>query len=236
VDRAPRSTARIPRAGVPAALLAALVALLVAGCTGGALDAGPDAAAPAAPDAPTMAPGPDAPTMAPGPGLDGALPPEELAGLTEAFAAELAATGTRLTRASLIDRESGSEDPDPNGTHLALYLEPPEGASAEDYLDGMVTLTLLFAEAAFDRYPGLASFDVCQVPHGDIKVTAETPFTLVDVTRAGFATWRSAGGDLAALHALSESRGSGVRIAATAPVRDLPTFVALRDGTAAAQG
>lgn len=208
----------------------ALLALSLAAC--GVTQSGPPTTEAAPAPAPESDPTPD-PEM-PGPGGPDAvsvgLPPAELDGLTVAFADDLDSTGTRLTRASLIDREGGSTDPDPDGTHLALYLEPPEGSTPEDYLEGMVTLTRRFAAAAFERYPGLTSFDVCQVPFGDVQVTGSTPFTLVDVTREGFDAWLAAGGDLPSLLALGMSPESGVRITMTRPVKELPEVVAVLGG------
>ena len=228
--RAPGPEASMERHGpsrprLTAATSLLLVATALAGCAG----PGPDAAPTDAPPVVTAEPGP-APEPAMPRDVGGAQPPAELAGLTEAFAAELAGTGTRLTRASLIDREGGSTEPDPNGSHLALYLEPPEGSTPEDYLEGMVTLTQRFAAAAFERYPGLASFDVCQVPFGDVQVTGSTPFTLVDVTREGFDAWLAAGGDLPSLLALGASPDSGVRVTMTRPVKGLPEVAALLAG------
>lgn len=98
--------------------------------------------------------------------------------------------------------------------HLALYLAfvDEDLDDLDRYLDGLVTLTRVFADESFARWPDLESFDVCQVPASDSESAPEPAITLVDVTREGHAAWVAAGGDLASLLALADVRGSGVRV------------------------
>jgi hypothetical protein len=98
--------------------------------------------------------------------------------------------------------------------HLALYLAfiDEDLGDLDRYLDGLVTLTRVFADASFARWSDLESFDVCQVPASDSDASPEPAITLVDITREGHAAWVEAGGDLASLLALADVRGSGVRV------------------------
>lgn len=92
----------------------------------------------------------------------GDLPPAEVPALVDVYEEELAEHGMRLTdRGGLLDRANGYEVSE-EGTHLALYLEPTDARDADAYLDGIVTLTALFAQDVFERWPRLETFDVCQ--------------------------------------------------------------------------
>ena len=112
-----------------------------------------------------------------------ALPPEDPNDLALVFAEELADLAVELTdRGGLIDRSEGYER-SPEGTHLALYLEPLEEPSADVYVEGILTLTRVFADA-FERWPGLESLDVCQERHrDDPRRDRQLIVTQVELTR-----------------------------------------------------
>jgi hypothetical protein len=114
------------------------------------------------------------------------LPPEDALDLEPIYGAQLAAIGLKLTdRGGLIDRTGGGYDQSAGGTHLALYVQPTGERSVAQYLDGIKSVAAIFV-TAFDRWPGLESFDVCQepVPDPSSPVKGEPlPVTQIQLTR-----------------------------------------------------
>ena len=112
-----------------------------------------------------------------------ALPPNDKAAIERVFAPTLKRLGVRLTRGALVDLETGK--PSPNGTHLAVYVEPTGDYTVEDYARGTVPTLRAFIPIAFERWGGLTSFDLCQEPLPAADARPEPPpVTKVDVTRA----------------------------------------------------
>lgn len=98
-------------------------------------------------------------------GLDGELPPVTAAELEPLFGEPLAALGLVLTdRGGLIDTREGRYVQSPNGNHLALYAEPAGEYTDDQFIDGILDVTLITAPEIFRRWPALESFDVCQEP------------------------------------------------------------------------
>lgn len=120
----------------------------------------------------------------------GRLPPNDVEAMDEIYGDELAAQGVRLVRAGLVDRSGGGFEYDPQGTHLALYVEPVSRAAAQAYVDRIVPVTELFASTVFVRWSGLASFDVCQEPPPAVDGSAE-PDPVTQVT-----LWREEASDI----------------------------------------
>ena len=219
----------------------ALVATLLAGCSSEVAEGPSDpAAAPVAAPGSGEVEGPSGPVDGPTPTID-ALPPEDTAGLAvePVLAALYAETGTVLTRGALVERRvragssGGTAYAPSDGTiirrpHLALYLAfaDEDLDDLDRYLDAVVPLTRTFAGAAFERWPDLASFDICLVPSSDSDASPEPAIVLVDVTRDGYAAWVEDGADLVGLRAGSRTGGSGVRLELSEPLRAL---VAERD-------
>lgn len=114
------------------------------------------------------------------------LPPATPLELVPRYGDEFAAHGLEITdRGGLIDRHDGYSE-SAEGTHLALYAAPVGERTADEYLDALMRLTAAVAPDAFERYPGLESFDICQ----EVEVPGEgwgdrTPriATQVDLTR-----------------------------------------------------
>jgi hypothetical protein len=92
----------------------------------------------------------------------GALPPNRRDAIAAPFASELEDLGLRITRAAVVDADTGT--PAPGATHLAVYVEPTGAYSPDDFATGIATVTRVFLPTTFDRWPGLTSFDVCQEP------------------------------------------------------------------------
>ncbi len=144
----------------------------------------------------------------------GELPPHLYTDLQPLLEPLVAPLGFVVTRASLV--ELGTYENSPQGTHLAVYVEPDE----EHTPDEVAALTTLLAAAllpeVFERWSGLESFDVCQEPYapGD----GETPptDTLLDVTReiALVIDW-----DTVTLAELIAAAGPGLRLYAAEHVR-----------------
>ena len=182
----------------------------------------------------TAAAPPPAPVDAPPPA--GPLPPEDTAGLAvEPMLVVLYdRTGTVLTRGAVIERRvrasaGGATTYGPGGPtivrrpHLALYIAfaDEDLDDLDRYLDAIAPLTREFAGAAFERWPGIASFDICLVAASDSDVAPEPAIALVDVTREGYERWVADGADLAGLRASTLVRDSGVRLQLSGPLGDL---------------
>jgi hypothetical protein len=112
-----------------------------------------------------------------------ALPPNDKAAIERVFAPALERLGVRLTRGALVDLKTGK--PSPTGTHLAVYVEPTGDYTPDDYARGTVRTLRAFIPAAFERWGGLTSFDVCQEPLPATDARPEPPpITKVDLTKA----------------------------------------------------
>ena len=141
------------------------------------------------------------------------LPPAAPADIAPLFAEDLEELAVEVTdRGGLIDRTEGYER-SPEGTHLALYLEPLEEPSADVYVDGILTLTQVFADA-FERWPGLQSLDVCQERHrDDARRDRQLIVTQVELTRD---VWAQLDWDTVTLveltQALEDDEGSFLRL------------------------
>ncbi len=113
-----------------------------------------------------------APTESPAPGvgattngLDGELPPVEATDLEPLLGPRLAELGLVLTnRGGLIDTRNGQYLQSPNGNHVALYVEPAGEYSNDQFIDGILEVTLLSAPTIFERWPAVESYDICQEP------------------------------------------------------------------------
>lgn len=116
---------------------------------------------------------------------DDALPPAGALELEAFYEEELAALGLKLTdRGGLIDRAGGGYQPSAEGRHLALYVEPIGDRTVPEYIDGIRSVSVIFAGDIFERWPGLESFDVCQEPTtADDARTEPLPVTQIEMTR-----------------------------------------------------
>ncbi|MGK2947822.1 MAG: hypothetical protein ACSLFP_04560 [Acidimicrobiales bacterium] len=127
-------------------------------------------------------------TTAAGPtGLDGELPPPGPFDIEPIYGEILADLGLRLTsQGGLIDRSGGGYVPSAEGDHLAIYVEPiGDDYDAEDYIQGIHTVAVVFQDV-FERWPGLATYDVCQEPGEgwrDGYADRQLPVTQIELTR-----------------------------------------------------
>lgn len=139
------------------------------------------------------------------------LPPVEAAAVAEAYEDELAELGVRLTdRGGLVDED---REPDPDGTHLSLYVAPIGDRDDDAYVNGIVEVTAVFARDVFERWPDLESFDVCQegVPtEGSDSAPARSQ---VNLTREAAAAMDWATGDLADLMEIAREHGDAKVVA-----------------------
>lgn len=122
------------------------------------------------------------------------LPPPTRDALAKIFDPQLEDLGLHTTRATLQNLDTYRSDPD--GTHLAIYVEPDSDAmSNEEYLENVTRVTKVFLPKVFKRWTDLESFDVCQEPPQALDDrTAPPPVTQVLVSRKGLKRvhWRSA--------------------------------------------
>ena len=111
------------------------------------------------------------------------FPPAARKDLVAIFDKKVQAFGLRVTRAALVNPK---QERDAKGTHLAIYVEPTDDYTIDDYLDGTVDVTKVFLPYVFNRWKGLKSFDVCQEPRPSVDDRATpAPETQVYATRAG---------------------------------------------------
>lgn len=109
------------------------------------------------------------------------LPPPELAKLKKLYNPIVKPLGFRITRGMLQSLETYQEDPE--GTHLALYVEPIEpGFTDARYLKTFTTLTRKFVPKVFDQWKDLESFDICQEPVDDPR-EVPPPYSQIFVSR-----------------------------------------------------
>jgi hypothetical protein len=143
------------------------------------------------------------------------------------FRDELKPLGLRVSRGLLQNLETYKEDP--NGTHLALYLEPTSSKYATvDYVHNFARITRVFVPMVFDRWKGLTSFDICQEPANDPR-DEPPPVTQIFVTRSALdrvGTWKKATLRelLAAAPKDRRQRGADYYVYFDNDVRQDPTF------------
>jgi hypothetical protein len=121
------------------------------------------------------------------------LPPATRDAIAALFDGKLARLGLRTTRATLQNLETYRSDP--NGRHLAIYVEPTAKSSDARYLTTLVKSARIFLPMVFEEWSGLKSFDICQEPLPGVDDRAEPPpMTQVLVSRkgAGFVHWKRA--------------------------------------------
>ena len=127
------------------------------------------------------------------PGTDGGttideqtLPPARALDLEPLYGQALAAIGMQLTdRGGTIDRAGGGYVASPTGRHLALYVEPIDERTIDQYFDGILDVARVFSDI-YDRWPGLETYDVCQEPTDPDGTQGPEPLpvTQIELTRA----------------------------------------------------
>jgi hypothetical protein len=136
-----------------------------------------------------------------------ALPRNDKAAIERVFKPALERLGVRLTRGALLDLKTAK--PSAKGTHLAVYVEPTGDFTPEDYARGLVKTLRAFLPAAFERWGGLKSFDLCQEPLPAADSRPEPPpVTKVELTRSASRTVRWDNLDLVGLLRDAKRMGS----------------------------
>lgn len=134
------------------------------------------------------------------------LPPADRAELARIFDAKLKPLGLRTTRAALQRLESYQADPE--GRHLAIYVEPTGDITDEEYVANFTKVARVFLPLVFERWSALHSFDVCQEPPPAENTDEEPPpVTQLQVTRRGAARVRWSRATLEQLVARAEDAG-----------------------------
>jgi hypothetical protein len=160
------------------------------------------------------------------------LPPASKAALAKLFRDELKPFGLRVSRGLLQNPET--YDPDPDGTHLALYVTPTSSTYGNaDYVKNFAKLTRIFVPMVFDRWKGLQTFDICQEPVDDPR-DEPPPVTQVYVSRTALdrvGNWKRATLTelLAAAPKDRRQRGADYYVYFNADIRQDPTFQAAAD-------
>jgi hypothetical protein len=154
-----------------------LLALLLAGVFAAGVPACGDDGATGTPE-----PGTQASPASDPPGL----PPARALDLEPLYGEALAAIGMQLTdRGGTIDRAGGGYVASPTGRHLALYVEPIDDRTMDEYFDGILDVALVFSDI-YDRWPDLETYDVCQEPTDPdgTQGPEPAPVTQIELTRA----------------------------------------------------
>lgn len=157
----------------------------------------------------------------------GELPPDDYEAVAAMFDPALEELGLRLTRAGLADSPGPGEDASLRGRHLALYVEPLDADhTAAEYLDTLITSARVFLPVVFERWPDLASMDVCQEPPPGVDDrTAPVPYTVLEMGRDEAAQIDWSAVDLAGL---AGARDAGlVRLHVNEAVGDHPDWAGL---------
>ena len=155
------------------------------------------------------------------------LPPAKQTALAKLFRDELKPLGLRVSRGLLQNPET--YDPDPKGTHLALYVTPTSAKYATaDYVANFAKLTRVFVPMVFDRWKSLQTFDICQEPVDDAR-EEPPPVTQIYVARAALdrvGNWKRASlvDLLAAAPKDRRQRGADYYVYFDGEVRADPTF------------
>jgi hypothetical protein len=131
-----------------------------------------------------------------GRGTDPTLPPDGTKPVARLYDERLAPLGWRVQRSSLEELVVDGGVPIPPGRlHLAVYLRPLGDPSPAGYVDALASVTRVFAVEVFERYSGLASFDVCLEPT-EAQDPDGYPATLTQVTvsraQASMLDWTTA--------------------------------------------
>lgn len=115
----------------------------------------------------------------------GGLPPDDRDALATVFDPVLRSVGLRVARAGLQNGPGAQYDEALVGRHLALYVEPLDGAhTPDDYLDTLVASAKVFLPRVFERWPDLVSMDVCQEPPPGVDDRPQPPpVTVLELTR-----------------------------------------------------
>lgn len=203
---------------------AVLTVLLAAGLAACADDTD-DAAVPS-----TIDPADVTTTTATGADPDGALPPASADDLEPIYGEQLAELGLQLTgRGGLIDRTGGGYEPSAEGTHLALYVEPIGERSVPQYIDGIRSVAAVFGDV-FDRWPGLASYDVCQEPEGEsIGGDEPLPVTQIELTRAEAAAFDWDTVSVVDLVRAAAAQPPGLALRVSSSLANDPAYLAIVD-------
>jgi hypothetical protein len=154
------------------------------------------------------------------------LPPSDEAALEKLFRKDVKPLGLEVTRGMLQNLDTYERDPE--GTHLALYVAPIDGDyTSAQYVKNFTKLTRMFVPAVFNRWKGLESFDICQEPFDDPRVTPP-PVTQIFVTRDALdrvGSWRRAQlSDLLAASPRVRSIAAGYYVYFSPTVRADPAF------------
>jgi hypothetical protein len=158
-------------------------------------------------------------------GLD--LPPADLTALKKELNPIVRPLGLRVTRGMLQNLET--YETDPQGTHLALYVEPVDpGYTNAQYLRNFTRLTRALVPLVFQRWKGLETFDVCQEPVGN-PAEVPPPRTQIFVARTALdrvGSWKKASlTDLLVASPRSRNVSAGYYVYFDPTLRNEPAFV-----------
>lgn len=159
------------------------------------------------------------------------LPPADVKALTKLFRDRVQRYGLRITRGLLQD--PSTYKPDPDGTHLALYVEPKSAQyTTADYVKNFSKLTHEFVPMVFNRWSSLQSIDICQEPLSDTR-EAPPPVTQIYLNRSALdrvANWKKASlTELLAAAPLDRRRRSDYSVYFNSDTRKDPGFVKAAD-------
>lgn len=135
--------------------------------------------------------------------------------------------GVRFQRGSLVNRGDQVYEASATGTHLALYVEPLEPFTDEQFVLNTWDIAARVTPIVFDSFTGVMSYDICQVPYTDqTREGAPPPVTQVDVDRQTAASIDWAGGSFADLLVALQDPDATLIVRVEPELQQTPTFVA----------
>ncbi len=135
--------------------------------------------------------------------------------------------GVRFQRGSLVNRGDEVYEASATGTHLALYVEPLEPFTDDQFVVNTWAIAARVTPVVFNSYSGVMSYDICQVPYTDQpREGTPPPVTQVDIDRQTAAEIDWANGSLADLLVGLQDPEATLTVRLNPELQQTPAFVA----------
>ncbi len=134
--------------------------------------------------------------------------------------------GVRFQRGSLVNRGDEVYEASATGTHLALYVEPLEAFTDEQFVVNTWAIAARVTPVVFNTYSGVMSYDICQVPFTDQpREGVPPPVTQVDIDRQTAAGIDWSNGSLADLLVTLQDTEATLIVRLNPDLQQTPAFV-----------
>lgn len=110
--------------------------------------------------------------------------PTDLKALVRSVERPLRRLGLRVQRDELVSQKT--EQPDPHGAQLSIYVQPTGSYTPDDYLRNAAPVARVFLPMIYDRWKGLQFLDLCQEPLPSVDNRPEpATVTQIQISRRG---------------------------------------------------